>query len=74
MKIIIVPSNHTKIGAWVNSKLSGIDLSLHCTITLIALLTIINKIKTKDTISLNYNSLCYITSRVSMKGIYNKNR
>ena len=32
-----------------------------------------NKTKSKDTISLNYNTLCYITSRngwVSMKGIY----
>ena len=36
-----------------------------------------NKTKTKDTISLDYSSLCYIASRigwVSMKGIYKKYR
>ena len=29
---IIVPSNHTKIGAWVNSKMSGRDSPLYCTL------------------------------------------
>ena len=77
---IIVPSNHTTItliGACVNSKLPGRDLSLY-----LVLYNYIdrhartpNKTKTKNTMSLNYNSLCCIASRngwVSMKGIYKK--
>ena len=28
---IIVPSNHTRIGAWVNSKMSGRNLLVYCT-------------------------------------------
>ena len=71
----MLSSNNTKIGAWVNSKLSGRDLSLY-----LVLYKYIDrhartpdKTKAKDTISLEYNSLCYIASRngwVSMKGIY----
>ena len=34
---IIVPSNHTRIGAWVNSKMSGRDPLVYCTIPLIAM-------------------------------------
>ena len=46
---------------------------LYCTNTLIAMKGHKTKTKTKDTISLDYSSLCYIASRiglVSMKGIY----
>ena len=71
----IVPSDHARIGAWVNSKMSGINSPLYCTITLkiIAMQGHQTKTKTEDTISLDYNSTYYITSRigwVSMKGIY----
>ena len=68
---IIVPSNHTRIGAWVNSKMSGRNQLVYCTIPLIAMQGY--HTKTEDTGSLDYNSICYITSRigwVSMKGIY----
>ena len=34
---IIVPSNHTRIGAWVNSKMSGRNPLVDCTIPLIAM-------------------------------------
>ena len=36
---IIVPSNHTRIGAWVNSKMSARNplLIVYCTIPLIAM-------------------------------------
>ena len=33
---IIVPSNHTRIGAWVNSKMYGRNPLVYCTIRLIA--------------------------------------
>ena len=68
---IIVPSNHTRIGAWVNSKISERDPLVYCTIPLIAMQGY--HTNTEDTGSLGYNSVCYITSRigwVSMKGIY----
>ena len=69
---IIVPSNHTRIGAWVNSKMSGRNPHIvYCTIPLIAMPEY--HTKTDDTGSFDYNSICYITSRigwVSMKGIY----
>ena len=67
---IIVPSNHTRIGAWVNSKMSGRDPLVYCTVPLIAMQ--VYHTKTEDTGSLEYNSICYITFRigwVSMKGI-----
>ena len=32
---IIVQSNHTKIGAWVNSKMSERNSPLYCTITFV---------------------------------------
>ena len=32
-----MPSNHTRIGAWVNSKMSGKNLLVYCTIPLIAI-------------------------------------
>ena len=35
---ITVPSNHTRIGAWVNSKMSGRNPLVYCTIPLIAML------------------------------------
>ena len=68
---IIVPSNHTRIGAWVNSKTSGRNSPVYCTSRLIAMQGY--QTKTEDTISLDYNSICYITSRigwVSMKGVF----
>ena len=34
---IIVPSNHIRIGAWVNSKTSGRNPQVSCTIPLIAM-------------------------------------
>ena len=34
---IIVPSNHTRIGAWVNTNMSGKKLLVYCTIPLIAM-------------------------------------
>ena len=34
---IIVPSNDTRIGAWVNSKMSGRNSQGYCTIPLIAM-------------------------------------
>ena len=34
---IIVPSNHTRIGAWVNRKMSGRNPLVYCTIPLIAM-------------------------------------
>ena len=34
---IIVPSNHTRIGAWVNTKVSGRDPLVYCTIPLITM-------------------------------------
>ena len=67
----IVPSNHTRIEAWVNSKMSGRNPLVYCTIPLIAMQGYHAKIE--DTGSLYYNSTFYITSRigwVSMKGIY----
>ena len=67
---IIVPSNHTRIGAWVNRKMSGRFPLVYCTIPLIAMQGYHRK--TEDTGSLDYNSNCYITSRigwVSMRGI-----
>ena len=70
---IIVPSNHTRIGAWVNSYMSGRNplLIVSCTISLIAMQGY--RTNTKDTGSLGYNSVCYTTSRigwVSLKEIY----
>ena len=34
---IIVPSNHTRIGAWVESKMSGRNPLVYCTIPLIVM-------------------------------------
>ena len=67
----IVLSNHTRIGAWVKSKMSGRNPLVYCTIPLIAMQGC--HIKTEDTGRLDYNSICYITSRigwVSIKGVY----
>ena len=61
-------------GAWVNSKISGRNPPVYCTIPLIATSIQRYQTKTEDTTSsLDYSSICYITSRigwVSMKGIY----
>ena len=68
---IIVPSNHTRIGAWVNSKMSGRNPLVYYTTPLIAMQGY--HTNTEDKGSLGYNSVCYITSKigwVSMKGIY----
>ena len=68
---IIVPPNHTRVRAWVNSKMSGRNPLVYCTIPLITMKGYLTK--TEDTGSLYYNSICYITSRiggVSMRGIY----
>ena len=64
-------SNHTRTGTRVNSKISGRNPLVYCTIPLIAMQGY--HTKTEDTGSLDYDSICYITSRirwVSMKGIY----
>ena len=53
---IIVPSNHTRIGAWVNSKVTGRNPVVYCTILLIAMQGY--QTKTENTISLDYNSIC----------------
>ena len=66
----IVPSNHTIIRAWVNSKMSGRNPLVYCTIPLIAMQGY--HTNTGDTGSLGHNSVCYITFRigwVSLKGI-----
>ena len=68
---IIVRSNHTRVGAWENSKMSGRS-------PLVVLYNSINRHagishKNRRQGSLDYNSICYIISRigwVSMKGIY----
>ena len=68
---IIVPSNHARIGAWVNSKMYERNPLVYCTIPLIAMQGY--HTNTEDTESLDYNSVCYITSRigwVSLKGTY----
>ena len=68
---IIVPSNHTRIEAWVNSKMQGRNPLVYCTISLIAVQGY--RTKTKYSGSSGYNSVCYITSKigwVSLKGIY----
>ena len=68
---IIVPSSHTGIGAWVNSKMYGKNPLVYCTISLIAMQGY--RTNTEYTGSLGYHSVCYITSRigwVSLKGIY----
>ena len=74
---IIVPSNHTRIGAWVNSKIGEKSTSLvYCTIPFIATEGYHTNIE--DTGSLGYNLFCYITSRIGwvslLKGIYRYNR
>ena len=68
---IIVPSSHTRIGAWVNSKMSGRNPLVYCTISLIVMQGY--RTNTEDTGSLGYILVCYITSRigwVSLKGMY----
>ena len=72
---IIVPSNHTGIGAWVNSKMSGRNPLVYCIIPLIAMQEY--HTKTEDTRGLDYNSICYIISWigwVSMRGTYKYRR
>ena len=69
---IIVPANHTRIGAWVNSKNVGekSTILVNCTIPLIVMQGC--HANTEDTGSLGYNSVCHSTSRigwVSLKGI-----
>ena len=67
---IIVPSNHTRIGAWVNTKMQGRNPQVYCTIPLIGMQGY--HTNTEDTGSLGYILVCYITSRirwVSLKGI-----
>ena len=60
---IIVPSNHTRIGAWVNSKISGRNpLVVYSTIPLIVMQGY--HTNTEGTGSLGYNSACYITSMI----------
>ena len=68
---IIVPSNHTRIAAWVNGKNVGESTRVCFTISSIAMKGY--RANTQETGSLGYNSVCYITSRirlVSLKGIY----
>ena len=59
---IIIPSNHTRIGAWVNSKMSGRNPLVYCTFPLIAMQGY--HTKTEDTGSLDYKSICYIASMI----------
>ena len=54
---MIVPSNHIRIGVWVNSKMSGRNPLVYCTIPLIAMQGY--HTKTGDTGSLDYNSFDY---------------
>ena len=66
---IIVPSNHTRIGSWVNSEMSRRNPLVYCTIITMQRY----HTNTEDTGSLGCNSVCYTTSRigwVSMKGTY----
>ena len=51
-----------KIGAWVNSKMSERNPLVYCTFSLIAMQGY--HTKTEDMASLDYNSICYITSRI----------
>ena len=53
---VIVPSSYTGTGAWVNSKMYTIKISL---IVMQGYRT-----NTEYTGSLGYNSVCYITSRI----------
>ena len=55
--LIIVASNHTRIGAWVKSKVSAKNPLVYCTIPLIAMQGY--HTKTEDTGSLDYNSFDY---------------
>ena len=57
---IVVPSNHARIGAWVNSKMSGRNPLVYYTIQLIAM----QHTNTEDTGSWGNNSVCCITSRI----------
>ena len=59
---IKVPSNHTRIRAWVNSKMSGRSPLVYCTIPLITMHGY--HTKTEDTGCMDYNLICYITSRI----------
>ena len=53
--------------------MSGRNPQLYCTLKLIAMQGHQNKTKTKDTMSLDYSSVCYIGSRVGwllIKGLF----
>ena len=64
---IIVPSSHTRMGAWVNNKNVGekstINSILYNIINCHARISHTKKNK-KNTGSLGYNSVCYLTSRI----------
>ena len=69
---IMVPSNHTRIGAWVNSKIVGEKSTsiLYNSINRHAGISHENRRHGKLGL---HNSICYVASRigwVSMKGIY----
>ena len=59
---IIVPSSHTRIGSWVNSKIEGRDTLVYCTISLNAMQGY--RTNTEYSESLGYNLVRYITSRI----------
>ena len=67
---IIVPSSHTRIGAWVNTvvtvKCRGRTL-VYCTKSLIAMQG--SRTNIEYTGSLGYNSVCNITSRIGWMGV-----
>ena len=57
---IIVPSSHTRIGAWVNSKMQGRNPLVYYTISLIAMQGY--RTNTTYTGGLSYNSFVACTS------------
>ena len=70
---IIVQSSHARIGAWVNSKMSGRNplLKVYCTISLFVVQGYLTN--TEYTVSLGYNSVCYNTSRIGWVNTHTHN-
>ena len=69
---IIVPSNHTRIGTWVNSKMSGRNPLLYCRIPFTAMTRVSHKHRRHGELGLLLSLLHYIYHRIgwmSMKGV-----